>query len=212
MPNNPSEDEVLKLIERMQQGDKDARDELIIAHAGIPYELARKYCWGDGNLHDELVTVGYDALIKLIDDGKFDQTRITTCVYVRVSSRMIDHLRKKKAELSVRHESLDTSSRYDDNEKIKEIVDSCPTPVEMAVERERKSLLDQVINELHKKQREVILLSCYEGLSQDEIANSLGESVSAVKSRLFHARAKMRERLSSLLAPTNSVKEVNQNA
>ena len=62
-------------------------------------------------------------------------------------------------------------------------------------------MLDAAIAELEPIYREVLLLRDVEGLPAAEVAEVLGISVEAVKSRLHRARVAVRERVAPVLAP-----------
>ncbi len=66
---------------------------------------------------------------------------------------------------------------------------------------ELEAALEVAIRGLEPSQREVLVLRDVEGLSAAEVAQVVGLSVEAVKSRLHRARKALRERLSPLFAP-----------
>jgi RNA polymerase sigma-70 factor (ECF subfamily) len=72
-------------------------------------------------------------------------------------------------------------------------------PEEAASERELAALLDEAIAGLDPANREVLVLRDVEGLTAPEVAQVLGVSVDAVKSRLHRARAEVRATLESRL-------------
>jgi RNA polymerase sigma-70 factor (ECF subfamily) len=72
-----------------------------------------------------------------------------------------------------------------------------PTPDEIALASEQHAIIERAISRLPDIFRDVYVLADVEGLPSAEIADLLGMSVAAVKSRLHRARLKMRE----LLAP-----------
>ncbi len=69
------------------------------------------------------------------------------------------------------------------------------TPEDEFVAKERKDVIEIVLQRLHAPFREVILLREYEHLSYEEIAGITGTTVSSVKSRLFKARKALIEKL-----------------
>jgi RNA polymerase sigma-70 factor (ECF subfamily) len=71
------------------------------------------------------------------------------------------------------------------------------TPDEIALASEQHAIIERAISRLPGIFRDVYVLADVEGLPSAEIADILGMSVAAVKSRLHRARLKMRE----LLAP-----------
>jgi RNA polymerase sigma-70 factor (ECF subfamily) len=68
-------------------------------------------------------------------------------------------------------------------------------PEETASDNELTALLDRAIASLDPANREVLVLRDVEGLTAPEVAEVLGVSVDAVKSRLHRARAEVRARL-----------------
>lgn len=78
-------------------------------------------------------------------------------------------------------------------------------PEEMASDRELTTLLDDAIAELEPTNREVLVLRDVEGLTAPEVAQVLGVSVDAVKSRLHRARADVRAKIESRSPAPESV-------
>jgi RNA polymerase sigma-70 factor (ECF subfamily) len=71
------------------------------------------------------------------------------------------------------------------------------TPDDQMMSRETTRLIESAISELPAVYRDVFVLSEVEGLPNADIAEQLGMSLAAVKSRLHRARAMLRE----VLAP-----------
>ena len=69
--------------------------------------------------------------------------------------------------------------------------------------RQVERALEQAISALEPMYREVLLLRDVEGLSAPEVAEVVGASVQAVKSRLHRARLSVRERVAPLLGLEN---------
>ncbi len=68
-------------------------------------------------------------------------------------------------------------------------------PEEQAIDHETHHLIEEAIASLPEDYRDVYILADVEGLPSAEIAELLGLSVAAVKSRLHRARLAMRKRL-----------------
>lgn len=68
-------------------------------------------------------------------------------------------------------------------------------PEQAVVDRETQQLLERAISGLDESYRDVFVLSDVEGLPNAEIAEMLGLTLAAVKSRLHRARMMLRERL-----------------
>lgn len=73
-----------------------------------------------------------------------------------------------------------------------------PGPESLMAQRELASLLGRALATLPPEQRAVVELTFYHGFSYREIAEIANCPVGTVKSRMFHARRKLREELSGL--------------
>jgi RNA polymerase sigma-70 factor (ECF subfamily) len=80
-----------------------------------------------------------------------------------------------------------------------EIPDASPDPETSYLRRERVQILSETLGNLRPGMRKAIELRELAELSTEETARRMGVSVAAVKGRLFHARKKLRERLSHCL-------------
>ena len=78
-----------------------------------------------------------------------------------------------------------------------EITDPGATPDEQLLQQNLREALDAAIDQLPVDQREVLILRDVDGLPASEVADVVGISVPAVKSRLHRARLRLRK----LLAP-----------
>ncbi|MGC8784992.1 MAG: RNA polymerase sigma factor [Armatimonadota bacterium] len=78
-----------------------------------------------------------------------------------------------------------------------EIPDYHNDPERLLLREELSELLKQAIDRLPIAMREVLVLHDMESLSYEEIAQALGIPLGTVKSRLFHARARLRDALAS---------------
>lgn len=79
------------------------------------------------------------------------------------------------------------------------LADSAKTPDEVLASRQIGQALEQAIGALEPRYREVLLLRDVEGLTAPEVAEVLGVSVQAVKSRLHRARLSVRAHVAPLL-------------
>jgi len=77
-----------------------------------------------------------------------------------------------------------------------EIPDASPDPETSYLRGERAQILSETIGNLRPGLRLAITLRELAELSTEETARCMGVSVGAVKARLFHARKKLREKLS----------------
>lgn len=73
-----------------------------------------------------------------------------------------------------------------------------PGPDSQTVERAEHQLVREAVMSLGENDREVLLLSAWEGLTHPEIAETLGCSVSAVDKRVARAKVRLAHRYESL--------------
>jgi RNA polymerase sigma factor (sigma-70 family) len=91
-----------------------------------------------------------------------------------------------------------------DATRLAALVAAEPSPAEVVEARELWSLVESALDVLPAEQRRAVLLHYADGLSCEEIAALLGEPAGTVRVRLHRARARLRDRLSSL-APRREV-------
>lgn len=79
------------------------------------------------------------------------------------------------------------------------VASSEAAPEQAILRNEKVGMVREAINNLPEKQRSALILREYEQLDYQEIANILGQSVSAVKSLLFRARSSVKSQLEPYL-------------
>lgn len=233
MPERLSREKELELVNRMRQGDQQAREELILAHVGLVHLIAAKLCkaWNRWDWHEDLISAGYIKLIRTVDDEnekkRFDPNRgfrFSTYAYGKIHDAMIAFIRKEKRKQSYESESLDKS--LNETGKTREWADDSLNPAEQFVQAEQDEIhrclveaLPGAVGRLRETyQTEIKLfhfeLSNFEGDKVKEIAVRLDKPEGTVKSDLSRARKELRECLSPLLAtaPLHSGMEVKYNA
>jgi RNA polymerase sigma-70 factor, ECF subfamily len=80
-----------------------------------------------------------------------------------------------------------------------EPTDGQPLPTEHLAQRERVELVHAALGELGDDSRQILVLRELEGCSYDEIAEILNVPPGTVRSRLFRARAQLRDQLAPML-------------
>ncbi len=138
--------------------------------------------------HSYVDDILQDVFIKIhmnVDSLK-DSTKIRSWVFQIANNTIIDFYRKQK----IKTEDIDSVSMKDDfsNSPMEKLLDKSP-------EQEIASGLRQMINTLPEKYSQALYLVELEGLSQVELANRLGISVSGAKSRVQRGRLMLRDSL-----------------
>ncbi len=137
-------------------------------------------------LSEDLVQSVFERMLKYRDtytgDGLF-----TTWMYSIARNAHIDHYRKQK--------------RLKEDEILDEerILGDDPSGVgEMDTRTLRKQILEQALDALDDDKKEVVILSRYEGLRYQEIADIQGVTESAVKVRMFRAMKELKQTVTTL--------------
>jgi RNA polymerase sigma-70 factor (ECF subfamily) len=67
------------------------------------------------------------------------------------------------------------------------------------MDKEIRARIDQALGELSENHRAVLVMRELEGMSYEEMAQTMGCSKGTIMSRLFHARKNMQKRLMDLM-------------
>ncbi|MBA3726064.1 MAG: sigma-70 family RNA polymerase sigma factor [Armatimonadetes bacterium] len=110
--------------------------------------------------------------------------------------RILVNLNKDRIGREARKREKETMSLSDDSaESAKALFDTGPTPDQSAETGEIRGMLMRAIRDLQPGYRECIVLKDIEGLSYEQIAEVMGITVEAVRSRLARARQQLRQTL-----------------
>jgi RNA polymerase sigma-70 factor (ECF subfamily) len=141
-----------------------------------------------------------DALVKIIQGlpGYDGRSQLTTWMIRIAMNTCLSYLRGQKHR---RHARLDTTGNPGDSgfgrssggggghsPAAKE-----PTSHSGVEHHERRGIVSRALAELDPDHRAVLILRDVQGLDYDQIADAVGVPVGTVKSRIFRARAALRE-------------------
>jgi RNA polymerase sigma-70 factor (ECF subfamily) len=169
-------------IRQIATGDQDALGELYDGTNHLVYGLALRIL-GDPGEAEEVSLDVYEQVWRQARD--FSLQRGTPLVWLTMltRSRAIDRLRVAKRQRH-REESLDEVDAF---------ISTTATPEEDAMTSERRQLVQMALGDLKPEQREAIELAYFQGLSQSEIAEHLGQPLGTVKTRIRLGMMKLRE-------------------
>lgn len=181
-----------EVLERARAGDDRALEELIERFQARVYRFGMKMCGNPEDAKDVL----QDTLLTVTRSlREFRGTSsISTWLYTIARSFCIKKRRRSKFAPH-REQSLDR----DVAPESAEVMDPVRSPDEALADKELHHALDRAIAALEPMYREVLVLRDVEGLSASDVAEVLGISTQAVKSRLHRARRSVRDRLAPLL-------------
>lgn len=180
------------LLERARAGDRQALEDLLKQHQSQVYRFGLKMCRDPEDAKDVL----QDTLLAMargVRDFR-GASSISTWLYTIARSYCIKKRRRSKFAPAETH-SLDTGT----GAEVSTLADPARNPDDALADVQVRQALEAAIGDLEPKYREVLLLRDEEGLTAPEVAQVLGVSVQAVKSRLHRARLQVRERVAPLL-------------
>jgi RNA polymerase sigma-70 factor (ECF subfamily) len=190
------------LIDRLRGGDTTALEELMDRLAPRVYRLAHGITHS-GPDAEEVVQDVFLSLFRRIEAFE-GRAALSTWIYrVTVNAALLKR-RGKRVELEVLLEDYLPTFREDghrEGDRSLLLADWSETPEEELLSRETRLAVRRLIAGLPDSYRVVLLLRDLEGLSNEETAAIVGDSVASVKSRLHRARMALREQVTRSLRP-----------
>jgi RNA polymerase sigma-70 factor, ECF subfamily len=175
------------LVRQAQKGDKAAFESLVQRHQHRVFAVAR----GILKRHEDVEDIAQQVFVKAYFSLKrFDQrAAFSTWLYKITVNECWDLLRRKKTRPLVYESdfSEEQSRQYSAPEH--EASQTPDTSDRMAM-RER---LENLLSQLDKRDRAMLVLKEVQGFSVEEIAESMGLNSNTVKVRLFRARRRIVE-------------------
>lgn len=189
----PSPGSDAKLVERLQAGDGAALEELFRLHSAKLYNVALRIL-GDPSDTEEVIQDVFWLVYRKA--GSFQgQAQFSTWLYRLTVNAALGKIRRSKKNKEVSYEEFMPKFQDDGHHAVRPVVDWSDTLDEKYSAREIHQLLAAALDQLKPTDKSIIVLSDLEGLSDKEIAETLGLTVSAVKTRLHRARLFLRGKL-----------------
>lgn len=193
------------LVKLTQNGDKRAFQTLMERHQRRIFNL----CFGMVKNSADASDLVQEAFIKAYRNiGKFrGQSAFYTWLYRIAKNVSIDFLRKAKRRTMV---DFDDAIRRDEPVDGDETLLPSPLGINPAKVASRRELLEQIdaaMSTLSEAHREILILREIDGLSYQEIADTIDISIGTVMSRLYHARKNMQAELSEYMGEQRKIDE-----
>jgi len=188
-----------QLLERARAGNGEALETLLERHQAQVYRFSMKMC-RDPEVAKDVLQDTLFAMARGVRDFR-GASSISTWLYTIARSFCIKQRRRSKFAPATER-SLEVEAEAEG----KQPADPARGPDEVLAGKQVERALEQAISALEPQYREVLLLRDVEGLTAPEVAEVLGVSVQAVKSRLHRARLSVRAQVAPLLGtPTEAV-------
>lgn len=185
-PEPLSAEEEKRCLEKLKQGDDEARNVLIERNLRLVAHVAKKY--GNSNVEqDDLISIGTIGLIKGINSFNVDKgSKLSTYVSRCIDNEILMYLRKnKKRRADV---SLDESLSYDSEGNELHLEDILGTESDIVTkdleENDMRKIMLMEIGKLNERDKQIMVLryglNNNEELTQKEVAELLGISQSYI--------------------------------
>ncbi len=181
-----------ELIAAAQHGDRKALERLLAAEENRIYAFGMRMCRNP----DDAADVLQETLLAVAKHiGEFrGESSLPTWLFQIARSFCIKKRRRRKGQ----PEKSESLSNIDEAA----MSDRGPSPEQTASGKELEAMLHDALRSLPAPAREVIVLRDVEGLTAPEVAEVIGVSVGAVKSKLHRARSSLQEALAPRLGAT----------
>jgi RNA polymerase sigma-70 factor, ECF subfamily len=183
-----------EIVERVQRGDKRAFDLLVTKYQRKIFRLLSRLIRDPGEIEDvaqEAFIKAYRALPNFRGESAF-----YTWLYRIAINTAKNHLvaQGRRAPTSTETE-VEDAENFDDADGLRDV----NTPDAVMMSRQVGEAVNRAIERLPEDLRTAIVLRELEGLSYEEIAESMNCPIGTVRSRIFRAREAIAEELRPLL-------------
>jgi RNA polymerase sigma-70 factor (ECF subfamily) len=195
VPERPVTDRAadLALVKRVQQGDRSAFDLLVLKYQHKILKLIMRYVRDSSEALDvaqEAFLKAYRAVRSFRGDSAF-----YTWLYRIAINTAKNHVVAAGRRPTYYDLDLQDTEQGEIFAKLRDI----DTPEHLTLSEELRQTVNRAINELPEDLRTAILLREIEGMSYEEIAQTMECPVGTVRSRIFRAREAIDKRIKPLL-------------
>jgi len=182
-----------QLVERVQRGDKRAFDLLVLKYQHKIMSLISRYVKDSDEIQDvaqEAFIKAYRALPRFRGDSAF-----YTWMYRIAVNTAKNHLAAQRRRPMDVELDLQDPEQFDLHARLKET----DTPEGVTQSQELQRALEKAIAALPDDLRTAIILRELDGMSYEEIAQTMECPVGTVRSRIFRARDAISKKVGSLI-------------
>jgi RNA polymerase sigma-70 factor (ECF subfamily) len=183
-----------QLVERVQRGDKGAFDLLVAKYQRKIFRLLSRLIRDSAEIEDvaqEAFVKAYRALPNFRGDSAF-YTWLYRIAINTAKNYLVSQGRRAPTTTDADIEEAET---FDDGEHLRDL----NTPDSMLLSKQVAEAVNRAIDRLPEDLRTAIVLREIEGLSYEEIAESMACPIGTVRSRIFRAREAIAQELKPVL-------------
>lgn len=185
-----------EIAQGIKNGDEEAFRELVDTNQ----EMVINVCNSFVHNKDDALDIAQEVFIKVYNSfDKFQgKSKISSWLYRIAVNKSLNFIRDKKRKNIFNSLDLIFENSPNNSENLE---DSSENSQEAIENEETKTILQQTINELPKKQQTAIVLNKYENLSYKEIAEVMNISLSETGVLINRAKKKLQDKLIKKLKP-----------
>lgn len=177
------------LLQKARNGDVGAFEELTTEYYSKVYSICYRMLNNTEDAYEQAQETFIKAF-KYIKDFK-GNCAISTWLYRIATNVCLDFIRKHKNKKVISIEQ----NTFEDLQLKDSLVSENPGPEKVAETNAQKQAIKEALDKMNEKNRLVIILRDFMGLSYDEISDTMKVPVGTVKSRINRARNELRELL-----------------
>jgi RNA polymerase sigma-70 factor, ECF subfamily len=183
-------------IERLKSGDADAFDTLANRYASDIYGLVYRLTQ-DAEEASDLTQETFLSALKAIKKfrGEADLKTWLFRIAINESRNRFRWWKRRRRDVTI---SLDVTIGESDTPLSETFSSKGLNPEEKALRGEREKILREALNDLPDIFREAVVLCDIEGLSYEEIAQTLEVNIGTIKSRIARGRDELRKKLEGI--------------
>jgi RNA polymerase sigma-70 factor, ECF subfamily len=182
------------LVRLAQEGETRAFDELVTRYQEKVYRLSFKILRHEDDASEALQDAFLSAF-RGLKNFKAESTFSTWLYRIATNAALMKYRKRRDG-----HVSLEQSQSGADEQEGLQIPDWSTQPVQDLLDSETRAVMEDAFERLPEELKTVFHLRDVEGQSNAEVAETLGLTVAAVKSRLHRARIQLRDRLNRYFA------------
>jgi RNA polymerase sigma-70 factor (ECF subfamily) len=184
------------LVDRLQRRDTAAFETLVADYGDRVYRLAYGITRNSADA-EEVAQDVFLAVFRKID-GFEARAALGTWIYRVTTNTALNKRRGKRFESETSLDDLLPAYKEDghrEGDRSFVLADWSALPDQVLLSREGRAMIERALAALPASYQAVFVLRDVEGLSNEEAAEALGDTVASVKSRLHRARMALREQL-----------------
>ena len=172
---SPADEDIMRDV---RDGNLQLLGNLFERYQSPLFNFFLRLTW-DRQLSEDLVQDVFFRILKFRQTYRGD-TLFTTWMYQIARNVRVDSLRKRKPESTL-------------NEELASSADTRPSPAEQLQSNEQEALLRRAMARLPEDKRELLILTRYQNLKYEQIAELLDCQAGTVKTRVYRAMQELKQ-------------------